>query len=414
MQGKLVSIDHETPLIRQQAARVSIPRAIWMLGLVSLCMDVSSEMIHSLLPVFLVSVLGTGAVAVGLIEGIAEATASIIKVFSGVLSDRLGRRKPLAVLGYGLAALTKPLFPLATSAAWVLTARFVDRIGKGIRGAPRDALIADSSPPEVRGAAFGLRQSLDSVGAFLGPLAAIALMSLLADNVRMVFWIAVIPAFAAVTILILGVKEPAKHAEELPRPLPQWRDVRLLGGPFWTVVAVGAVFSLARFSEAFLVLRAHDAGFSFAWTPLALVVMNLTYFASAYPSGWLSDRVGRIRLLATGLVVLILSDVVLAVGQHIAVIVFGIALWGLHMGLTQGLLATLVADTAPEALRGSAFGAFHFVGGVAALLASVLAGALWQWCGPSFTFVVGAMFSAVTLAGLLWWRMWYASSFAPR
>lgn len=383
-----------------------IPGVIWVLGLVSLCMDISSEMIHALLPVFLVSVIGTGTVALGLIEGVAEAAASITKVFSGVLSDRLGRRKPLAVLGYGLAALTKPLFPLATSAAWVLIARFVDRIGKGIRGAPRDALVADCSPPEVRGAAYGLRQSLDTVGALLGPLIAIGLMTILANDVRTVFWIAALPAFAAVALLVVGVEEPARHIEdESPRQLPHWRDVQSLSGAFWGVAAIGTVVALARFSEAFLVLRAHDAGLTFAWTPLALVVMNLAYFASAYPSGRLSDRVGRIRLLVAGLVVLIASDVVLAIGQQVAVILLGIALWGLHMGLTQGLLAAMVADTAPEALRGSAFGVFHLVSGVAALLASLLAGALWKWGGPSGTFIAGAAFSATALAGLLWWRM---------
>lgn len=414
MDKKSIYVGYKMESGHQQAAKVKIPRAIWMLGLVSLFMDVSSEMIHALLPVFMVSVLGTGAAAVGLIEGVAEATASISKVFSGALSDWIGRRKPLAVFGYGLAALTKPLFPLATSAAWILTARFVDRIGKGIRGAPRDALIADSTPPEVRGAAFGLRQSLDSLGAFLGPLAAIVLMGLLADDIRTVFWIAAVPAFAAVAILVFGVKEPARHGEQSVRRLPHWRDVRVLGRPFWAVVAVGAVFSLARFSEAFLILRAREAGFSFTWTPLVLVVMNLAYFASAYPTGWLSDRLGRIRLLAVGLAVLILSDLVLAFGQHIALVVLGVALWGLHMGLTQGLLATMVADTAPEALRGSAFGAFHFVGGLAALLASLLAGALWQWHGPSLTFIVGAGFSAAALVGLVWWRVRYASSFTPR
>jgi len=379
---------------------------IWVLGLVSLCADVSSEMIHALLPVFLVSVIGAGTVALGLIEGIAEATASITKVFSGVLSDRLGHRKPLAVLGYGLAALTKPLFPLATSAIGVFTARFVDRIGKGIRGAPRDALVADCSPPEVRGAAYGLRQSLDTVGALLGPLAAIALMTVLADNVRAVFWIAVLPAIAAVALLVLAVEEPRRHVDDKsPRQLPHWRDVRLLGSAFWLVAAIGSVFTLARFSEAFLVLRANDAGLTFAWTPLTLAVLNLTYVASAYPAGRLSDRVGRIGLLAAGLAVLIVSDLVLATGQQLALMMLGIALWGLHMGLTQGLLAAMVADAAPEALCGSAFGVFHFLGGIATLLASLVAGALWQWYGPSLTFVAGAVFSAVALAGLLWWRV---------
>jgi MFS family permease len=409
MEETSASVEQDASRTSLPAAKARIPRAIWMLGLVSLCMDVSSEMIHSLLPVFLVSVLGAGALAVGLIEGIAEATAAITKVFSGVLSDWIGRRKPLAVLGYGLAALTKPLFPLATSAVWILTARFVDRIGKGIRGAPRDALIADSSPPEIRGAAFGLRKSLDSVGAFLGPLAAIALMALTAGDFRKVFWIAAIPAFAAVAILVVGVKEPAVHARRPGRPLPQWRDVRLLGGPFWAVVGVGAVFSLARFSEAFLILRARDAGLSFSWAPLVLVLLNVACFASAYPTGWLSDRLGRIWLLAFGLVVLIASDVVLAFGQQVAVIGAGIALWGLHAGLTEGPLSTLVADTAPESLRGSAFGAFHFVGGLVTLLASVVAGALWQWYGPSLTFLAGAGFSAAALAGLIGCRLRYAT-----
>lgn len=302
-------------------------------------MDVSSEMVHALLPVFLVSVIGAGTMALGLIEGMAEATASITKIFSGVLSDRFGRRKPLAVLGYGLAALTKPLFPLATSAIWVFTARFVDRIGKGIRGAPRDALVADCSPPEVRGAAYGLRQSLDTVGALLGPLAAIALMTVLADDVRAVFWIAVLPAIAAVALLVLGVEEPRRHVDDKsPRQLPHWRDVRLFGGAFWLVAAIGSVFTLARFSEAFLVLRANDAGLTFAWTPLALVVMNVTYVASAYPAGWLSDRVGRLRLLAAGLAVLIVSDLVLAMGQQIAIVMPGDCPVGITHGVDPGPL----------------------------------------------------------------------------
>jgi MFS family permease len=389
-------------LAGSEASPTRIPRVIWLLGLVSLCMDLSSEMIHALLPVFLVSVLGASAVALGLIEGMAQATAQITKVFSGVLSDRTGRRKPLAVLGYGLAALSKPLFPLATSAAWVFAARFVDRVGKGIRGAPRDALVADSSPPEARGAAYGLRQALDTAGALLGPLAALLLMRLLTDRVRAVFWVAALPALAAVAILVLLVREPARPAEGGgPRGLPHWRDLGRLGRPFWTVAAVGAVFTLARFSEAFLVLRAYDAGLTLALTPLALAVMNLTYFASAYPAGRLSDRVGRRRLLGAGLAVLVASDLMLAAGRQAAVILLGVAVWGLHMGLTEGLLSALVADAAPESLRGSAFGVFNFVSGLAGAAASLLAGALWQWQGPSLTFLAGAAFSALALAGLM-------------
>jgi MFS family permease len=396
------------------AAR-QIPRVIWILGLASLFTDLSSETIHSLLPVFLVSVLGTGTLALGMIEGIAEATASITKVFSGVLSDRLGRRKPLVVFGYGLAALSKPLFPLATAAGWVLAARCTDRVGKGIRGAPRDALVADLTEPNVRGAAYGLRQSLDTAGAFLGPLVAILLMSLLAGNIRAVFWIAVLPAWVAVALLAVGVEEPARHVEEVtPRTLPHWRDLQLLGGTFWAVVAVGAVFTLARFSEAFLVLRAHDAGLSLAWTPLALVVMNVTYVVSAYPAGRLSDRIDRVWLLASGFAVLIAADLMLAICQHLTMILLGVALWGLHMGLTQGLLSAMVADAAPPALRGSAFGVFHFVGGLATLLASLLAGALWAAFGPPGTFAAGAAFSAVALAGLVWWRIRYANAVSGR
>jgi MFS family permease len=383
----------------------SLPRTIWILGLASFAMDLSSEMIHSLLPVFLVSVLGTSAEALGLIEGVAEATASIAKVFSGVWSDRLGRRKPLVVFGYGLAALAKPLFPLAGSAGAVLAARFADRLGKGIRGAPRDALIADVTPAEQRGAAYGLRQTLDTLGALLGPLVAIALMTVLAGNIHGVFWIAVLPAWVAVALLLFGIDEPKQHAEDRPpRSLPHLAELRQLSAAYWGVVAIGAVFTLARFSEAFLILRSHDAGLSLSWTPLALVVMNLTYVVSAYPVGKLSDRIGRVGLLAWGLVILIVADVILALSAQLTVTLIGIAIWGLHLGLTQGLLSALVADTAPAPLRGSAFGLFNLVSGVAALVASLVAGILWSWAGAAATFYTGAGFTAAALAGLIFWR----------
>ena len=386
-----------------------LPRVVWLLGLVSLCMDLSSEMIHALLPVFLVTVLGASTVTLGLIEGIAEGTASITKVFSGVISDRLGRRKPLVLFGYGLAALSKPLFPLAQSPVSVLVARFADRVGKGMRGAPRDALIADVAPPAVRGAAYGLRQALDTAGALLGPLVAIGLMSLLNDQVRTVFWIAVLPALLAVVLLAFGVQEPARHADhQVSSNLPRWRELHRMGRAFWAVVVMGALVTLARFSEAFLVLRSHDAGLSFAATPLALVVMNAAYVASAYPAGWLSDRLDRVWLLVVGLVVLIVADFVLAWGVQVSVVLGGIALWGLHMGLTQGLFAAMVADAAPTGLRGSAFGIFNCISGVVAVLASLIAGTLWELHGPSPTFIAGAIFSAAALAALLWRRLFAA------
>ncbi|WP_054311917.1 MFS transporter [Mesorhizobium sp. 1M-11] len=384
------------------APRQGLPAGVWALGFVSMFMDISSEMIHALLPVYMVTVLGTSSLTVGIIEGIAEATASITKIFSGALSDWLGKRKLLAALGYGLAAITKPIFPLAPSIGWLVAARFIDRIGKGIRGAPRDALIADITPPEQRGAGFGLRQSLDTIGAFAGPLLAIALMWATADHFQAVFWIAVIPAFVAVALIVFAVKEPERPAGLRRVRMPLRRsELRLLDATFWLVVTVAAIFTLARFSEAFLILRAQSIGLSLALVPIVLVVMNLAYSLSAYPVGVLADKASRPMLLAVGLVLLVAADLVLALIPDIAGLLIGVVLWGLHMGFTQGLLATLVADAAPAELRGTAFGMFNLITGIALLVASVLAGFLWDQIGPQATFLAGAAFALVTLVGLL-------------
>jgi len=371
----------------------ALPRAVWALGLTSLFMDISSELIHGLLPLFLVVNLGASAAVLGLVEGVAEATAQVTRVFSGWLSDRLGKRKALAVAGYGLAAVTKPLFPLANSIGLVLIARFLDRIGKGIRAAPRDALITDITPADKRGAAFGLRQSLDTVGATIGPALAIGLMYLFNDDIRAVLWFAVIPAAIAVGILVFGVKEPARPPGHAPIPI-QAKEIALLSRSYWLVVAAGAIFTLARFSEAFLVIRAHDGGLATAWTPAVIAVMSLVFAASAYPAGRLQDRIGAKPLLLLGLVVLIAADLFLAFGQTLLGTFLGIALWGLHMGLTQGVLAALVAASAPSRLRGTAFGLFGVVTGPFALIASVLAGVLWTAIGPAATFAAGAGFAA--------------------
>jgi MFS family permease len=364
-------------------------------------MDVSSEMIHALLPVYLVTVLGASTISVGLIEGIAEATANITKVFSGALSDWMGRRKLLAAIGYGLAAATKPIFALSGSLGPVVAARFLDRVGKGIRGAPRDALVADITPEHLRGASFGLRQSLDTVGAFVGPLAAMGLMVLTANAFRTIFWIATIPAAVAVGLLIFGVEEPARHRAAGSRPPPRLADVRCMGGAFWGVVIVATPLTLARFSEAFLVLRAQDVGLTLAMVPLVMVVMNVVYALSSYPAGALADRLGRGGVLGVGILFLIIADVILALGATIPLTLLGVAFWGLHMGFTQGLFATLVADTAPLDLRGSAFGLFNLVVGLAMLAASVIAGALWDAYGPTATFLAGAGFTVISLIGLL-------------
>ena len=391
---------NQTAAGRQTGLR-AIPRGIWALGFVSLFMDLSSEMIHSLLPVFMVTVLGASAVQVGIIEGIAEAAASITKIFSGFVSDRLGKRKALVAIGYGLAAATKPLFALAPTIGWVLAARFTDRICKGIRGAPRDALVSDLAPPHLRGASYGLRQSLDTVGAFAGPLLAIALMALFAGDIRTVFWFAVIPAVLSVTVVFAGVKE-AKRPErqgEMPPPV-RFADLGRLPAAYWSVVAVGGVLTLARFSEAFLVLRADTIGLGLTWVPMVMVVMGLVYALSAYPAGVLADRMDRRALMALGFAMLILADLVLAFAGGVWTVMAGVALWGLHMGLTQGLLATLVADASPAQLRASAFGLFNFVSGIVLLIASVLAGYLWDSIGPGATFLAGAVFTALGLAGL--------------
>ncbi|WP_264309436.1 MFS transporter [Pseudomonas putida] len=378
-----------------------IPRSVWALGFVSMFMDISSEMIHALLPLYMVTVLGTSMVAVGVIEGIAEATASITKVFSGALSDRLGKRKLLTVLGYGLSALTKPVFPLASGLDGLIAARFVDRMGKGIRGAPRDALVADVTPPELRGAAFGLRQALDTVGAFIGPLLAILLMWLTASHFQTVFWVAVIPACLAVVTLVAFVREP--EATPVTRPVRSplaMGELMRLGAGYWRLIALAMVFTLARFSEAFLLLRAQDMGLAAVWAPAVLVVMALAYSLSAYPAGVLSDRLGRRGVLMTGLGLLVVADLLLALWPSWAGLALGVVAWGLHLGFTQGVFAALIADSAPANLRGTAFGLFHLLTGVALLAASVVAGLLWDGVGFQATFLLGAAFAGATLVGV--------------
>ncbi len=389
--------DHSAQLahIRQ------IPAGGWVLGFVSLLMDTSSEMIHALLPVYLVTALGTSTLTVGIIEGIAEATASTTKVFSGALSDWLGKRKLLAAIGYGLAAFTKPIFPVASSVSWLLAARFIDRIGKGIRGATRDALVADIAPIRLRGASFGLRQSLDTVGAFLGPAIAIGLMWLTADNFKAVFWIAVIPAFLSFTLILFAVHEP-ERPKELRKvgALFSPAELKWLGSAYWLIVSVATVFSLGRFSEAFLLLRAQALGLPIFLVPMVLVVMNVIYALAAYPVGVLSDRANRMTVLVFGLLLLIAADVALGLATGLIGVALGVVLWGLHMGFTQGVLATLVADTAPPELRGTAYGIFNLLLGIVLLAASVLAGVLWDMIGPKGTFLAGAALTTLALAGL--------------
>ncbi len=377
-----------------------IPKGIWVLGFVSMLMDISSEMIHSLLPLFMVTTLGTSVLTVGIIEGLAESTALIVKVFSGIISDYIGKRKSLALFGYALGALTKPLFALASSSGLVLTARLLDRIGKGVRGAPRDALVADIAPPHLRGASFGLRQSLDTVGAFLGPLLATGLMLLWANDFRAIFWIAVIPGTLAVTLLFFGITEPERpHSEKKINPISR-QNLQRLSFSYWWVVTISAFFMLARFSEAFLVLQALQVDIPLALTPLVMVAMNIIYAASAYPFGKLSDRISHYKLLGVGLIILVIADLILAHSNHWSTLLLGVTLWGIHMGMTQGLLSAMVAENAPADLRGTAYGIFSLINGLALLIASVLAGFVWDQFGATTTFYTGASFCLLALVGL--------------
>jgi len=378
-----------------------IPVGVWTLGFVSLLMDTSSEFVHALLPLYMVGALGASVLVVGVIEGVAEAIALIVKVFSGYWSDVWRHRKPLVVAGYGLAAISKLAFPLAPTLGWVVAARFTDRVGKGIRGAPRDALIADLTPASVRGAAFGLRQALDTVGAIAGPLLAVAAIGFFAGNFRAAFWVAIVPAALCVALLVLGVREApgGVDAKQGARRV-SWRDVRRLDPRFYTVTAIASVLTLARFSEAFLVLRGQDVGMGTTGAPWVMVAMSAVYAAVAFPAGRAADR-GRAKgLLAGGFAALIASDMTLALAQSGAGVLLGAGLWGLHMALTQGLLAALVAATAPPDLRGTAFGVFNLASGIALLLASSLAGLLWQQIGPAATFIAGALITAIAWVAL--------------
>lgn len=377
-----------------------IPKGVWVLGGVSLLMDVSSEMIHSLLPLFMATTLGASVIIIGIIEGVAEATALILKVFSGVISDYVGKRKGLALLGYGLGALSKPLFAIAPTSGVMFSARMIDRVGKGIRGAPRDALVADVTPPEIRGAAYGLRQSLDTIGAFLGPLLAVALMFLWDNDFQSIFWVAAIPAVLSIALLGFGLKEP-RTAVVQKRTNPLRREnLKKLSAAYWWVVAIGSIFTLARFSEAFLVLRAQQMAIPLFAIPLVMVAMNLVYSLTAYPFGKLSDSMSHSKMLQWGLLVLIAADIVLALSSHWSTLLAGVALWGIHMGMTQGLLAAMVAHTAPPELRGTAFGMFNLMSGIALLLASAGAGVLWEVLGAASTFYAGAIICVVTLVGM--------------
>jgi MFS family permease len=373
------------------------------LGFVSLLTAISSAMIYGLLPVFLVKVLGVNVASVGLIEGMAESANSLIKIVSGTASDRIGRRMPLVIFGYTLSAVVKTLFPLAGAASTVLAARVLDRLGKGIRDAPRDAFLTDMTAPGLRGTSFGLRLALAIAGFVFGPFFAVGLMRLSGDDFRLVFWIALIPAFLSIIVLILAVKEMPFNHQPGGRGLRFQRgDLNALPVAFWWAIVIASLLSLARFSPAFLVLKAHATGVDAAYVPMILGLMYFVYSVTAYPFGVLADRFDRRLQLGIGTLILVGADAVLAHAQTIWGAAFGAALWGLQMGVTQPVIGAIVADAAPERLRGAAFGIYDLTIGLAAFAASSGAGILWSISGPGTAFGVSASIaSGVALMLLL-------------
>jgi len=367
---------------------------IALLGLVSLLTATSSAMVYGLLPVFLVKVLGASIGIVGVMEGLAEASNSAMRLLSGITSDWIGRRKPVVAFGYLLSAANKLVFPMAESVSIVFVARLVDRFGKGVRDAPRDALISDLTPSHIRGSGFGLRTALYTMGFVLGPLAAIGLMVASGDNFRLVFAIAVAPAFAAVGILLFAIGEDPAQSSREARFRIRLSHLSRLPAAFWWSISVASLLSLARYSPAFLVLKASDVGIDPAFVPLILVFTHTVFSAAAYPFGALADRVDHRLQLALAVAVLLAADLVLAAGGTMVTAFLGASLWGLQMGVSEGLLSASVANAAPDDLRGTAFGIYQLAFGLAAFGASGTAGALWSIGGPPLAFGVSACVAA--------------------
>lgn len=379
------------------AIKIRIPRTVWVLGFVSLLMDISSEMIHALLPLFMAGTLGASAIWIGLVEGIGEGTALIAKVFSGVVADRFGHKKRLVFAGYFLGVISKPVFALAGSMPVVLAARFFDRIGKGLRGAPRDAIVADVTDESIRGAAYGLRQSLDAAGAFVGPLLATLLLLLWTEDLRSIFWIALIPGAACLALILFGVEDNVTPTVNTKRIA--WKDLKSVMTPaFVQLVILGTLFSLARFSNAFIVLRAADIGIEHAWIPMAVVLMNITFSLSSYPFGKLADKLNPMKLLALGIVLLALANLLFAYAENYRILAAGIVLFGMHLGATQGIFSTIISEIAPSEVRATAFGIFNFFSGLALLASGLVAGSLWEYMGAQYCFGGGVVFALITLS----------------
>jgi MFS family permease len=378
--------------------RGGLGRNVYALALVSFFTDVSSEMIYPLLPVFLTSVLGASAGFIGAIEGAAESVAALLKLASGWWSDRVKRRKGFVVFGYALASVVRPLVAIAQSATQVLAIRVTDRVGKGVRNSPRDALIADSVPPTMRGRAFGVRSAADNAGALLGPLIAFALLTWFGLSLRSVFWWSAVPAGLAIVVAIVGVRDVAKREGQSSKK----SELRSgMGGRFWAFLAIVFVFTLGNSTDAFLLLRARDLGVPIAMAPILWAVLNAVKSVSNIPGGALSDRIGRRPLLIAGWAVYALVYYLFARATHAWQAWALFAGYGIFFGLTEGAELALVADVAPHDRRGAAFGWYYLAIGIGALPASLIFGAVWDRFGAGRAFDLGAGLALAASMALL-------------
>lgn len=359
-------------------------------------MKISSVIVFTLSPLFMTQVLGASIFAVGILEGILEVITLLARIFSGIISDYIHKRKSIIVVGYIFALISRPFLALATRMEDVFLGRAFDRIGNGLDATPRDALVGDLAPPQIKGACYGLRESLSRAGSFAGALLVMALLWLTEGNFSLVFWIGSIPTVLALMVLVIFVKDSPNQQAQHKKPTHKFKlkDLKKLPLPFWLILLLSGLFMLSNFSGAFLILRAEQTGLDLHLTSLVMIIQNLATAGTAYPVGYLSDKMGRRSMMGVGIVLIVCSDLLLAWGGSLYTILGGVLLWGAEIGITQSILAVFLADTCPQDLRGTGFGLFHFINGCCLLLANVFAGWIWHDVNPSAMFLASAVMAS--------------------